>query len=160
MKKTAGSNKLATTEDKFYAMVQSYLDLQEQNKKLLLTSKETEKTMANMGKHRDLIQNDYNKALFAKDKLESLCRELQKHNKAIKEENLQRIKEEEDKRKDITSKFQLAIDDINQQVASNSEKNNLLMQENTQLTGKLKNLIEQYECREKVSFIKPIYSTY
>ena len=110
-----------------------------------------EKTVANITKHRELIQTDYNKAVFAKDKMESLCRELQKHNKLIKDENLQRIKEEEDKRKDITSKFQLAIDDINQQVASNSEKNNLLMTENTQLTGKLKNLIEQYEVREKVS---------
>jgi hypothetical protein len=44
-----------------------------------------------------------------------------------------------------------AIDEINQSVASNSEKNNTLIQENVQLTTKLKNLIDQYELREQVS---------
>jgi hypothetical protein len=150
LKKANGNFKLNSIEEKYYAIVQQYLDLQEQNKKLQLNTKETEKTVANLSKHRDLIQTDYNKALFAKDKLESLCRELQKHNKLIKEENLQRIKEEEEKRKEITTKFQAAIDEINQQVGSNSEKNTQLLTENQQLTGKLKNLIEQYEVREKV----------
>lgn len=78
-------------------------------KKIQLNSKEVEKTVANVNKQKELIQNDYNKSLLAKDKLESLCRELQRHNKIIKEENLQRIKEEEEKRKDITSKFQVNL---------------------------------------------------
>lgn len=151
LKKSPGAHKLVSVEDKFYAMIQSYLDLQEQNKKLSLQGKEVEKSLVNVTKHRDIIQTDYNKAVFAKDKLESLCRELQKHNKQIKEENLQRIKEEEEKRKEITSKFQLAIDEINTQVGANSEKNSQLVVENGQLSAKLKNLIEQYEVREKVS---------
>lgn len=43
-----------------------------------------------------------------------------------------------------------AIDEINTQVGQNSEKNNMLIQENVQLTTKLKDLIEQYEAREQV----------
>lgn len=53
------------------------------------------------------------------------------------------------KRKDISNKFQGAIDEINSQVSQNSEKNNMLIQENVQLTTKLKDLIEQYEVREQ-----------
>lgn len=138
-----------TSETKYYLMIQSYMDLQEQNKKLQLSNKETEKTIQSYIKQRDLIQTDYNKSVLAKNKLESLCRELQRHNKLIKEENLQRMKEEEEKRKEISTKFQSAIDEINTQVSSNTEKNNGLIQENLQLTTKLKNLLEQYEAREQ-----------
>ena len=83
------------------------MDLQEQNKKLLLSNKETEKSINNYIKQRDLMQTESNKSLLAKNKLESLCRELQKHNKLIKEENLMRITKEEEKRKEITLKFQV-----------------------------------------------------
>ncbi len=44
--------------------------------------------------------------------------------------------------------FKGAIDEINTQVSQNSEKNNMLIQENISLTNKLKDLIEQYETRE------------
>ena len=94
-------------EDKYYGMIKAFLDLQEQNKKMQLSNKETEKSINNYIKQRDLMQAESNKSLLAKNKLESLCRELQKHNKLIKEENLQRISKEEEKRKEITLKFQV-----------------------------------------------------
>ena len=52
----------------------------------------------------------------------------------------------------ILNKFKAAIDEINQQVGQNTEKNNSLIQENVQLTNKLKSLLEQYEVREQVRF--------
>lgn len=33
--------------------------------------------------HRDIIQNEYARVNLAKSKLESLCRELQRHSKAV-----------------------------------------------------------------------------
>ncbi len=69
----------------------------------------------------------------------------------LKEENLNRTKEEEEKRKEISTKFQAAIDEINQQVSSNTERNNALIQENVQLAGKLKTLLDQYDAREQVN---------
>ena len=136
-------------EEKFYAVVQKLSQEQENSKKLQTTNKELEKTIINVNKQKDFAQSEYTKALLAKDKLESLCRELQKYNKSIKEENLMRIKDEEDRRKEITAKFQVSIDEINKQVSENSEKNNNLIQENSQLAAKLKNLLEQYEIREQ-----------
>lgn len=146
---TKSAPQFSSIEEKFYALAQKYVDSQEANKKLQSNGKDVEKTVANLTKQRDQIQAEYGKQLLVKTKLESLCRELQRQNKIVKEESIQRIEEEEKKRKEISNKFQGAIDEINQSVASNSEKNNTLIQENVQLTTKLKNLIDQYEIREQ-----------
>lgn len=98
-----------TFEEKYYILVQSFLDLNEKQKKTELNVKEQEKTMLNYKKQHDQMQNEVNKAMLAKDKLESLCRELQKHNKQIKEENVNRLKDEEERRKEISTKFQVHL---------------------------------------------------
>ena len=73
-----------TVEEKFYALAQKYGDSQEQNKKLILNSKDVEKTILNITKQRDQIQTEHGKTLLVKNKLESLCRELQRQNKLVK----------------------------------------------------------------------------
>lgn len=88
-------------------MAEKLLEEQENGKKMQTSIKEMEKNAQNLAKQKDFAQSEYTKALLAKDKLENLCRELQKYNKTIKEENLMRIKDEEDKRKDISAKFQV-----------------------------------------------------
>ena len=85
-----------------------------------------------MKKERDHLQSEYNKLLIAKGKLESLCRELQKHNKAIKEETQRRADEEDRKRKELSQKFQATISDITQQMADNHKRNQQLKQDNNE----------------------------
>lgn len=147
--KNGAKTQFSTIDEKYYALAQKFMETQEQNKKLQLNSKEMEKSFSKVSNQRDYMQAEYSKALLVKEKLESLCRELQKQNKVVKDESIQRIEEEEKKRKEISTKFQGAIDEINSQVSQNSEKNNMLIQENVQLTTKLKDLIEQYETREQ-----------
>ena len=60
-------------EEKFYALAQKYVDSQEQNKKLILNSKDVEKTILNITKQRDQIQTEHGKTLLVKNKLESFC---------------------------------------------------------------------------------------
>ena len=60
-----------------------------------------------MIREKDQLQTEHSKAILAKSKLESLCRELQRHNKLVKDESLARAKEEEEKRKEVTNKFQV-----------------------------------------------------
>ncbi|CAF0707688.1 unnamed protein product [Brachionus calyciflorus] len=146
--KKCGSNPVSL-EDKVHLIAQALSKEQENSKKLTTSNKELEKQIQSISKQKDFAQSEYGKAIIAKDKLESLCRELQKYNKSIKEENLTRIKEEEERRKEITAKFQVSIDEINKQVMENSEKNGSLIQENANLAAKLKNLLEQYELREQ-----------
>lgn len=66
------------------------------------------------------------------------------------EETLQRAREEEEKRKEITSHFQSTLTDIQAQIEQQSERNMKLCQENTELAEKLKSIIDQYELREEV----------
>uniref|UniRef100_F6QDL9 Taxilin beta n=1 Tax=Monodelphis domestica TaxID=13616 RepID=F6QDL9_MONDO len=65
------------------------------------------------------------------------------------EETLQRAREEDEKRKEITSHFQGTLSDIQAQIEQQSERNMKLCQENTELAEKLKSIIDQYELREE-----------
>uniref|UniRef100_A0A8C5S846 Uncharacterized protein n=1 Tax=Laticauda laticaudata TaxID=8630 RepID=A0A8C5S846_LATLA len=69
---------------------------------------------------------------------------------ALQEETLQRAREEEEKRKEITNHFQSTLNDIQAQIEQQSERNMKLCQENTELAEKLKSIIDQYEVREEV----------
>lgn len=150
LKKASGPKaQFNSVEEKFYALAAKFMEVQEQNKKLKVSGIESEKGFLKVSNQRDCVQSEYTKAVLVKEKLESLCRELQKQNKLVKEESIQRLEDEEKKRKEISNKFQVAIDEINSQVSQNSEKNKMLIQENVQLTTKLKDLIEQYEAREQ-----------
>lgn len=68
----------------------------------------------------------------------------------LQEGTLQRAREEEEKRKEITNHFQSTLNDIQAQIEQQSERNMKLCQENTELAEKLKSIIDQYEVREEV----------
>ncbi len=63
---------------------------------------------------------------------------------------MQRARLEEEKRKEVTSHFQLTLNDIQVQMEQHNERNANLRQENMELADKLKKLIQQYELREEV----------
>lgn len=66
------------------------------------------------------------------------------------EEGVQRARLEEEKRKEVTSHFQLTLNDIQVQMEQHNERNAGLRQENTDLAEKLKKLYDQYKLREEV----------
>lgn len=68
----------------------------------------------------------------------------------LQEEGVQRTREEEEKRKEVTSHFQVTLNDIQVQMEQHNKHNGKLRQENVELAEKLKKLIEQYELREEV----------
>ncbi|XP_070589734.1 beta-taxilin isoform X1 [Erythrolamprus reginae] len=108
-----------------------------------------QKKQAQIMKEKDQLQSEHSRAILARSKLESLCRELQRHNKTLKEETLQRAREDEEKRKEITNHFQSTLNDIQAQIEQQSERNMKLCQENSELAEKLKSIIDQYEVREE-----------
>ena len=69
---------------------------------------------------------------------------------SAQEEGVQRAREEEEKRKEVTSHFQVTLNDIQLQMEQHNELNSKLRQENVELAERLKKLIEQYELREEV----------
>ncbi len=69
---------------------------------------------------------------------------------SLQEESLQRLREDEMKRKDISAHFQSTLVDVQNQIEQHSNRNNKLCQENSDLASKLKTIIDQYERREVV----------
>ncbi|XP_056623638.1 taxilin beta b isoform X2 [Triplophysa dalaica] len=99
-------------------------------------------------KEKDQLQSEHSRAVLARSKLEGLCRELQRHNKTLKEETLQRCREDDLKRKEITTHFQTTLTGIQVQIEEHSSRNDKLCKENNDLAEKLKDLISKYDQRE------------
>uniref|UniRef100_A0A8D0HCI8 Taxilin beta n=1 Tax=Sphenodon punctatus TaxID=8508 RepID=A0A8D0HCI8_SPHPU len=142
-------NKLKTPEEKLDILFKKYAELLEEHRTEQKKLKQLQKRQAQIIKEKDQLQSEHSRAILARSKLESLCRELQRHNKTLKEETLQRAREEEEKRKEITNHFQGTLNDIQAQIEQQSERNMKLCQENTELAEKLKSIIDQYELREE-----------
>ncbi|CAH3032353.1 unnamed protein product [Porites lobata] len=136
-------------ESKLDALGRKYLQLVADHRTTEARKDELEKRIEKVVKERDHLQSEYNKASLAKSKLESLCRELQRHSKLVKEESQLRIQEEEAKRKELSEKFQTTINDISEQMQENYKANQQLKNENNDLAARLKGLVEQYEVREE-----------
>ncbi|KAG7249146.1 hypothetical protein CRUP_026765, partial [Coryphaenoides rupestris] len=66
------------------------------------------------------------------------------------EETLRRCREDEEKRREVSSHFQSTLNDIQAQIEQYSGRNNKLSQENRNLADKLESLMHQYEQREEV----------
>ncbi|XP_054992338.1 beta-taxilin [Sorex araneus] len=142
-------NKLPNSEEKLDFLLKKYAELLDEHRTEQKKLKLLQKKQVHIQKEKDQLQSEHSRAILARSKLESLCRELQRHNKTLKEETLQRAREEEEKRKDITNHFQSTLTDIQAQIEQQSERNMRLCQENTELAEKLKSIIDQYELREE-----------
>ncbi|XP_029701961.1 gamma-taxilin [Takifugu rubripes] len=142
-------NTLDTPEEKLAALCKKYADLLEESRSMQKRLKVLQKKQSQIMKEKINLQGDHSKAILARSKLESLCRELQRHNKTLKEENAQRSREYEEQRKEAMLHFQMTLSDIEVQMEQHSSHNSKLRQENMDLAEKLKKLIEQYELREE-----------
>ncbi|KAJ8355843.1 hypothetical protein SKAU_G00186370 [Synaphobranchus kaupii] len=142
-------NKLSTAEEKLEALFKKYAELLEEHRLGQKQFKLLQKKQTHTLKDREHLQSEHNRAVLARSKLEELCRELQRHNKNLKEECYQRCREDELKRKEITTHFQSTLTDIQSQIEQHSNRNTKLSQENGVLAEKLQGIISQYEQREE-----------
>ncbi|XP_077477223.1 taxilin beta b isoform X2 [Stigmatopora argus] len=141
-------NKLDTPEQKLEATIKKHAELLEEHRSDQKQLKLLQKKLLQIMKEKDQLQSEHSRAVLARSKLEGLCRELQRHNKTLKEETLQRCREDDLKRKEITTHFQGTLSDIQAQIEEHSNRNTKLCQENSGLADKLKGLVTQYDQRE------------
>lgn len=94
-------------------------------------------------------QAENQRLLVVKQKLENLCRELQKSNNAIRCESLELIKAEQGKAKAQTTKIQSTLSGVIKLFDENQQRNMTLRQENQELQTKLKSLLEHCDNCEK-----------
>ncbi|TKS88652.1 Alpha-taxilin [Collichthys lucidus] len=142
-------NTLSTPEEKLAGLCKKYAELLEEHRNTQKQMRVLQKKQNQLVQEKDNLRNEHSKAILARSKLESLCRELQRHNRTLKEEGMQRTRLEEEKRKEVTSHFQVTLNDIQAQMEQHNERNASLRQENTELAEKLKKLFEQYKLREE-----------
>ncbi|XP_034016221.1 alpha-taxilin [Thalassophryne amazonica] len=142
-------NILSTPEEKLAGLCKKYAELLEEHRNTQKQMKVLQKKQSQLVQEKDSLRNEHSKAILARSKLESLCRELQRHNRTLKEEGVQRTRLEEEKRKEVTSHFQATLNDIQAQMEQHNERNASLRQENAELAEKLKKLYEQYKLREE-----------
>ncbi|XP_055361967.1 taxilin beta b isoform X2 [Betta splendens] len=141
-------SKLDTPEQKLEAIIKKHAELLEEHRGDQKQLKVLQKKLLQVMKEKDQLQSEHSRAVLARSKLEGLCRELQRHNKTLKEETLQRCREDDLKRKEITTHFQGTLGEIQAQIEEHSSRNTKLCQENSALAEKLKGLISQYDQRE------------
>uniref|UniRef100_A0A8C6WN24 Taxilin beta b n=1 Tax=Neogobius melanostomus TaxID=47308 RepID=A0A8C6WN24_9GOBI len=141
-------NKLETPEKKLEAVIKKHAELLEEHRSDQKQLKLLQKKLLQVMKEKETLQGEHSRAVLARSKLEGLCRELQRHNKTLKEETLQRCREDDLKRKEITSHFQGTLGEIQAQIEEHSSRNTRLCQENSSLAEKLKGIITQYDARE------------
>ncbi|KAJ4939462.1 hypothetical protein JOQ06_028911 [Pogonophryne albipinna] len=141
-------NKLNTPEQKLEAIIKKHAELLEEHRGEQKQLKMLQRKLLQVMKDKDQLQSEHSRAVLARSKLEGLCRELQRHNKTLKEETLQRCREDDLKRKEITTHFQGTLGEIQAQIEEHSGRNTKLCEENGSLAEKLKGLITQYDQRE------------
>ncbi|KAA0711578.1 Beta-taxilin Muscle-derived protein 77 [Triplophysa tibetana] len=141
-------NKLVTPEQKLEALIKKHSELLQEHRSDEKQLKLLQKKFLQVLKEKDQLQSEHSRAVLARSKLEGLCRELQRHNKTLKEETLQRCREDDLKRKEITTHFQTTLTGIQVQIEEHSSRNDKLCKENNDLAEKLKDLISKYDQRE------------
>ncbi|XP_078085555.1 beta-taxilin [Mustelus asterias] len=142
-------SKTSSAEERQDALIGKYAELLEEYRGEQKQRKLLQRRQAQLAKEKDQLQSEHSRAVLARSKLENLCRELQRHNKTLKEESLQRARVEEEKRKEVTKHFQDTLLDIQSQIDQHSQRNIKLCEENTELASRLKTIIEQYDTREE-----------
>ncbi|XP_071324057.1 beta-taxilin isoform X1 [Trachinotus anak] len=140
---------LSSPEEKLEDVVRKYAELAAlrrcDEKKLCVLQQK----LSVLLEEKQLLQAEQHSSVAARSKLESLCRELQAHYSTLREETLQRCREDEEKRKEITSHFQKTLTEIQAQIEQHSARNDKLCHENANLTDKLESLMNQCEMREE-----------
>lgn len=138
----------SSDQEKIQLMAKKLSETTDQVRSLEIQMRSQEKMIAQLIKEREALQGEHNRTLLVRSRLENVCRELQRQNRAVKEEALAKIKEEEEKRREVASKFQGTLNEVLHLVQENQGRNDQLKAENVDLAGKLKALMSHYELWE------------
>eukprot|EP00933_Yihiella_yeosuensis_P080564 TRINITY_DN94012_c0_g1_i1.p1 TRINITY_DN94012_c0_g1~~TRINITY_DN94012_c0_g1_i1.p1 ORF type:complete len:376 (-),score=93.22 TRINITY_DN94012_c0_g1_i1:186-1313(-) len=97
----------------------------------------------------DASQVELNKALYAKNKLESLFRQLQTQTNNLIDERRRLTEAERQKRQDLADEFQHTIADVKKKMDQQASERSRLALENEVLRNQFKDFFEKYDRREK-----------
>eukprot|EP00242_Pyramimonas_sp_CCMP2087_P015161 CAMPEP_0198222026 /NCGR_PEP_ID=MMETSP1445-20131203/86294_1 /TAXON_ID=36898 /ORGANISM="Pyramimonas sp., Strain CCMP2087" /LENGTH=390 /DNA_ID=CAMNT_0043900377 /DNA_START=83 /DNA_END=1255 /DNA_ORIENTATION=- len=99
-------------------------------------------------REKERAQSELARVNTVKEKLEALCRELQKQNKIIHEESKRAALDDAEKRKELSTRFQSTVTEINDRLQQQGDERAKQIQENDNLRDKLVEFGEKLEVRE------------
>uniref|UniRef100_A0A8C6S9K2 Taxilin beta n=1 Tax=Neogobius melanostomus TaxID=47308 RepID=A0A8C6S9K2_9GOBI len=139
-------NQLSSPEEKLQELVKKYASLRHSDEQKLCM---LQHKFSRLLDERQLLQKEQRNNLMARSKLEALCRELQREYTTLREDTVERCREDEKKRSEMTSHFQEMLTEIQAQIEQHNNRNDRLCTENNSLTEKLEGLMSQCELREE-----------
>ncbi|KND04547.1 uncharacterized protein SPPG_00272 [Spizellomyces punctatus DAOM BR117] len=138
-----------TSTEKLELIQTKYMDLFQENKRLERDHGKLKRKLEQSNKEKDSSKAEYTKLHAQKQKIEALCRELQKENKRVKEESKRLAVSEQQKREELSSKFESTIWEIKSKMEEDSDEKKRRAEDSEMLKDKFKSFLEQYELREK-----------
>ncbi|VDL63956.1 unnamed protein product [Nippostrongylus brasiliensis] len=134
-------------EDKVAKLLKRLVDSEEHNTKLKEKVDKLTKANTSLEKKLEKANLILLKTEDAKGKLEELCRELQKMNKQIREDSLNKVRLLEHERQQAVEQLRTALKGIEASMNEGRERSDALAADNGRLAEKLKELGEEYESR-------------
>lgn len=121
----------------------------EQAQGFLAQAKERLGEISETEHERDSAQGELNRTLAVKNKLESLCRQLQQQTNALVDARRQLTDNESLRRQELADEFQHTIGDVKKKMDQQANERDRLARENKELRDRFKQFFEQYDRREK-----------
>ncbi|RCN30051.1 hypothetical protein ANCCAN_24180 [Ancylostoma caninum] len=137
-------------EEKVTKLMKRVVDSEDQNARLKEKAAQVDKlTKANATLEKKLEKANLIllKTEDAKGKLEELCRELQRMNKQIREDSLNKVRLLEHERQQAVEQLRTALKGIEASMNEGKERSDALAADNGRLAEKLKELGQEYESR-------------
>lgn len=138
-----------TDQQKYDALYSRYSNLYEEYRTCHSSLVLAEKKCVTLQKEKNQLQTEQSKLVLARSRMESLCRELQRQNKLVKEENIAKIREEEERRKEVAAKFQVTLNEVMGMMQETNEKNIKLRDNNLDMAVKIESVCKQFEQRKE-----------
>ncbi|EOY18587.1 Uncharacterized protein TCM_043098 isoform 2, partial [Theobroma cacao] len=125
------------------------LETTETKRKNAKRTVKTEKEFLEFSLKYQQVLAERDAAIAVRDKLESLCRELQRQNKMLMDECKRVSTEGQNLRLDLSARFQDAIKDVSIKLEEQKDECLSQLKENEMLRNKLKQLADQYALSEQ-----------
>ncbi|XP_059308326.1 uncharacterized protein LOC132059657 isoform X2 [Lycium ferocissimum] len=144
-----GQNISAVKETSLPESVENKKEASETKRKTVKRTFKSEKEFLEFTLKYQQVLAERDSAIAVRDKLESLCRELQRQNKVLMDECKRVSSEGQNLRLDLSNKFQDAIKDVSNKLEEQKDECLLQLKENEMLKSKLKQLADQYTLSEQ-----------
>ncbi|CAD7704709.1 unnamed protein product [Ostreobium quekettii] len=127
----------ASQQEKLNFMHNKFLEQVSERGRLERDHVTMQKELDRASRERDAAQQELKKVNLIRDKLEELCRTLQRENKAVLEEVRLRTEHEAESRRQLSERFQSTLKDVGMQLEQQGEQAEKSIRENVALREKL-----------------------